>query len=381
MVIIYHKFIFFYRFFYFHAKILKKEEQQMVFKLDNPRVLRTYTGGENLDVLHGVDTTVWGKHYPEEWIASDTASTGSVMGEGLSCIPAMGGISLRSLISDSPIPSLGSPHVRKFGPRLGVLTKLIDSSERLTIQVHPDKKKAMEYFSSPFGKTECWYILGGAGSYVYAGFREGVTKELWRDLFEKQDVDGLIGCLLKHEVKAGDVVLIPGGLPHAIGADTFLIEIQEPTDYTLRFEKRTPSGAEISDEQCHLGIGFENVFDCCDYTTYTTQSARDGFFLKVREKSNEDGVVITKIVDYQDTECFAMDKAVISKGKSLFLPGTGSFCGIYCYAGKGVVKSEDSFGKIQIGDQFFVPASEKSVVIEATQEKIEVFLIRGPKVV
>ena len=236
----------------------------MIYKLDNPRVWRTYTGGANLDALHDIKPGLIGRNYPEEWIVSDTASTGKTEGEGLSLIPAMGNLPLKSLISDSPGVFLGSAHVRKYGPRLGVLTKLIDSAERLTIQVHPDKKKAMEYFSSPFGKTECWYILGGADPCVYAGFREGVTRELWEELFDKQDTKGLLDCLIRLSVREGDAVLIPGGLPHAIGADTFLIEIQEPTDYTLRFEKITPQGLQISDEQCHLGLGFDRIFDCCN---------------------------------------------------------------------------------------------------------------------
>ena len=46
-------------------------------------------------------------------------------------------------------------------PTLGVLTKLIDSAERLTLQVHPDKPTALRLFQSQYGKTECWHILSG----------------------------------------------------------------------------------------------------------------------------------------------------------------------------------------------------------------------------
>ena len=352
----------------------------MVYKLDNPRVWRTYTGGANLDALHGIAPGTIGMNYPEEWIASDTASTGKTEGEGLSVIPSMGDLPLKSLISDSPALSLGDGHVRKYGPRLGVLTKLIDSAERLTIQVHPDKAKAMEYFSSPFGKTECWYILGGADPCVYAGFREGVTRKLWEELFAKQDTQGLLDCLIRHSVKEGDTVLIPGGLPHAIGADTFLIEIQEPTDYTLRFEKVTPQGLRISDEQCHLGLGFEKIFNCCDYTTFTPDEARAHLFLKSYEKSAEEGVSLRKIVDYGDTGCFAMDKAEIRGGRSLRLPDAGAFYGLYCYGGEGTICFSDGSAEMRRGDQFFVPASEEGVRLCSDDGTMEVFLIRGPVV-
>ena len=357
---------------------LKIEVPYMIYKLDNPRVWRTYTGGDNLDVIHGMMPGALGSNYPEEWIVSDTASTGKKEGEGLSLIPSLGNLPLKSLISDSPSLFLGSSHVRKYGPRLGVLTKLIDSAERLTIQVHPDKLKAMEYFSSPFGKTECWYILGGSDPCVYAGFREGVTRELWKDLFDKQDTQGLLDCLIRHSVKEGDTVLIPGGLPHAIGADTFLIEIQEPTDYTLRFEKITPQGLQISDEQCHLGLGFDRIFDCCDYTTFTPDEARMQLFLRSYPRLDEDGVSLYKIVDYMDTPCFAMDKAMIREGKTLKLPDEGSFYGVYCYRGDGVMVSGDEAMDIRQGDQFFIPASEKEVSIGSRKGLMEVFLIRGP---
>ena len=350
----------------------------MIYKLDNPRVWRTYTGGDNLDAIHGMASGTLGANYPEEWIVSDTSSTGKKEGEGLSLIPALGNLSLKNLISANPSLFLGSTHVRKYGPRLGVLTKLIDSAERLTIQVHPDRVKAMEYFSSPFGKTECWYILGGADPCVYAGFREGVTRELWKELFDKQDTQGLLDCLIRHSVKDGDTVLIPGGLPHAIGADTFLIEIQEPTDYTLRFEKITPQGLRISDEQCHLGLGFNRIFDCCDYTTFKPEGARMRLFLRSYARVVDDGVSLCKIVDYEDTPCFAMDKATISEGKTLKLPYEGSFYGLYCYRGDGMMVSDDESMYIRQGDQFFIPASEKAVSIESRRGVMEVFLIRGP---
>lgn len=57
----------------------------------------------------------------------------------------------------------------------------------------------------------------------------------------------MIGCLHKIEVNIGDAFMIYGGVPHAIGSDCFLLEVQEPTDYTMRVEKTTPAGLIISD--------------------------------------------------------------------------------------------------------------------------------------
>jgi len=47
--------------------------------------------------------------------------------------------------------------------------------------------------------------------------------------------------------------MIYGGVPHAIGSGCFLMEVQEPTDYTMRVEKMTPGGMTMSDELIHQG--------------------------------------------------------------------------------------------------------------------------------
>ena len=53
---------------------------------------------------------------------------------------------------------LGKKLAEKYGTT-GVLIKMLDSLERLTVQVHPDKEYARTVFNSAFGKTESWYVL------------------------------------------------------------------------------------------------------------------------------------------------------------------------------------------------------------------------------
>ena len=62
-----------------------------------------------------------------------------------------------------------------------MLTKLIDSAERLTLQVHPDKPTALRLFQSQYGKTECWHILSGhpvngEEPCIYYGFQPDMTR-------------------------------------------------------------------------------------------------------------------------------------------------------------------------------------------------------------
>lgn len=159
--------------------------------LDNPRAWRSYLGGALLDELHGAPKgSGQVSHFPEEWVISTVQAKNAGREdiiEGLSHL-AQGGETLKSMIATDPAAWLGAEHTAAFGSEIGVLVKLIDSAERLTIQVHPDKQKARELFQSDYGKTECWHILAtreidGQTPCVYFGFKPGITRVQWEELF------------------------------------------------------------------------------------------------------------------------------------------------------------------------------------------------------
>ena len=189
---------------------------------------------------------------PEEWIMSTISARGKnrPLEEGLSFLTTpLGVLPLNELVGVDCELFLGKRVTKKFGTT-GVLIKMLDSKERLTIQVHPDKQFARAMLNSAFGKTESWYVLGGREingekSCIYLGFKEGVTEEIWSALFYRQDITGMLNCLHRFEVNPGDAFIIYGGVPHAIGSGCFLMEVQEPTDYTMRVEKMTPGGLTI----------------------------------------------------------------------------------------------------------------------------------------
>jgi len=139
------------------------------------RARRTYTGGKLLEQLHGLPDPK-DSDYPEEWIASVVEARGDNPQECLSRVMLNGRqVLLRSLIRRDPAGMLGEAHAARYGESPGMLVKLIDAAERLTVQVHPDREFARQYFQSPFGKTEAWYILGtrciaGEKPCLYMGF-------------------------------------------------------------------------------------------------------------------------------------------------------------------------------------------------------------------
>lgn len=354
--------------------------------LTSARAWRTYIGGSQIDAIHGIadgkDT-----QFPEEWIMSTVVARNAgredYPDEGLSFLDREG-TSLRDYIAQDPSSVLGSAHVEKVGETTGVLVKIIDAGERLTIQVHPDKQKAEALFHSQFGKTECWHILGGRTingekPCIYMGFRPGVTREEWKRCFDEQDIPAMLSCLHRFDVQPGETYLIKGSVPHAIGAGCLLIEIQEPTDYTIRTERITPAGLQIADFMCHQGLGFDRMFDCFHYDGLTKEEAYASWCVptKVLERTPE--YVRSEIIGHSQTPCFRLERYDISG--SCTIPAGNVFCGLYIFAGTGRMVSDAGTQDIRTGMQFFVPAASKNFSITADSNvPLTVFRCFGPEV-
>ena len=337
-------------------------------KLKRAGAWRTYLGGKLIEQLHGNENAV-DTNFPEEWIMSTVTARNSGrehIVEGISFVDGTD-ITLKQLIEEHTVECLGEAHAEKYGATPGVLVKLLDAAERLTIQVHPTRTQAKKLFGSEFGKTECWYIIAGREidgekPCIYFGFKEGVTREMWKDIFDRQDIPAMLDCLHKFEVQPGDTFLIEGGIPHAIGAGCFLVEIQEPTDYTIRTEKTTPSGREVADFMCHQGLGFDKMFDCFDYTGYSKQETAKRW----RIRSNGD-----TLIDYDNTEMFRLYEMNISGEKTVSSENT--FSGIYILEGEGTIDGQD----VKKGAQFFIPSICDDFTVSGTMRVIRYF---GPKV-
>jgi len=117
------------------------------------------------------------------------------------------------------------------GADLPLLAKYIFTSERLSIQVHPDDAQARARGLAQ-GKSECWTILDAEPG---ATLGLGLTHEVGRDELRAAALDGSIEQLLDwRPVAAGDFVFVPSGTIHAIGAGISLLEFQQNSDVTYR---------------------------------------------------------------------------------------------------------------------------------------------------
>jgi mannose-6-phosphate isomerase len=116
-------------------------------------------------------------------------------------------------------------------PDPALLLKLLFTTEPLSIQVHPDDSFAHS-IGLAHGKTEAWYILSAAlGAKVALGLKRQVTAPQLRTSIE----DGSIADLVVWRgVVKDDVIDVPAGTIHAIGAGLAIAEIQQRSDATFR---------------------------------------------------------------------------------------------------------------------------------------------------
>jgi mannose-6-phosphate isomerase len=117
------------------------------------------------------------------------------------------------------------------GAEAELLVKALFTSERLSIQVHPDDVAARAAGLAR-GKDEAWYILSAEpGAVIGLGLKAPVSREALR----AAALDGSIEKLIDwRPVAAGDVFYSPGGTIHAIGPGLSLIEVQQNLDLTYR---------------------------------------------------------------------------------------------------------------------------------------------------
>ena len=140
--------------------------------------------------------------------------------------------------------------------RFPLLFKLLDARRSLSVQVHPSEKTAAATGGEP--KTEAWVVLAAApGAALYAGVQEGVTESVLRDAVAQGEA--VVGLLSRHPVKAGDVLYIPGGVVHAIGAGCLVYEVQQSSNSTYRFYDWDRVDAYGRGRPLHLDQAFKSM--------------------------------------------------------------------------------------------------------------------------
>lgn len=357
-----------------------------VLKLSETRVWRTYTGGAGLDRWRSRTPETDGP-FPEDWIASVVRAKNpgrENIIEGYSRVLNLPDQPyLKDVLEQEPEAYYGLPHLQAVGNTMGMLIKLIDAHERLTIQTHPDKEFAKKFFHSDYGKTESWYILetrrvNDEVPCIYFGFKPGVTRERWKAVFDAQDIPAMLDCLHKIPVHPGDSFIIPGGLPHAIGAGCLLAEVQEPTDYTMRTELVTPGGLHIHENQCHQGLGYERMLDCFHYDSFTEEETCRRWKVSPVVMEKHDGVCVESYIDSRYTDLFQVRRVQLTSAWNA--PTQPQLQVWVVLRGSGTLKTPGEEMEIQQGDFLLLPAGLSDVVVTPAEDsRLELLSCHPPR--
>jgi len=163
---------------------------------------------------------MWGR---ELWLVSAHPSQPSVVANG-----PYAGRTLPELAATFGAELMGATAAGRGG--FPLLVKIIESRDRLSLQVHPNEETAKLSGGDP--KMEMWYVLGAEpGATLFAGLREGVERETLLRSLQEGTAEATVA---QYKARRGDVLFIPGGLVHAVGGGCRLYEVQQTSDTTWR---------------------------------------------------------------------------------------------------------------------------------------------------
>jgi mannose-6-phosphate isomerase len=350
-------------------KVKKLNSNEMAIIASNPiffqrnRVFRVYKGGMLFNDFFG-DVREDG-NTPEEWVASNVKAMNKINRDPFEGISKIEGTELYfdELIREQKELMIGNYE------KVGVLVKVLDSSVRLPIQAHPDKEFSKIHFSSEYGKAEAWLILATReNARVYFGFSSEITEEIFIKAIDKSETEknAMEELLNAIPVQKGDIFLVPAKVAHAIGYGCMILEIQEPTDFTIQPEAWC-GDYKLSEYEKYLGLDKKTALQCFDYSMFGDRAISAGRKTP-KMISKTDTITNELLIGPKDTLCFSLNRYRLHNDH-LVLPNAPA---VYIVTeGYGYIEKPGYSHKIQKGDYFFLPFSVKNKCNVRTDGEIE----------
>lgn len=161
----------------------------------------------------------------EFWAITDRPNAQSIVVEG-----PLAGTSIHELWTQKRSEIFGSAHDANPATSFPILCKILDASQRLSLQVHPRKSDITSPHEEP--KTECWYFLKTTPEALcYAGLKPAITRKIFAQALEQGTLDSMLHSF---PVKAEESLFIPSGRLHAMGQGIMAIEVEQNSDTTYR---------------------------------------------------------------------------------------------------------------------------------------------------
>jgi mannose-6-phosphate isomerase len=313
----------------------------------NP-VQHFYRGGARIAGLRGFTAT--SDHQPEEWVAA-TVSRFADDTTGLAVTDD--GRLLRDLVGADPERWLGADAAgtpRAAAADTGLLLKLLDAGQRLPVHAHPDRAFASRHLGCPYGKTEAWYVLDAEpDAAIHLGWTEDVDRDELARRRDAQDSAWMLSRMNRVPVRPGDGILVPAGQVHAIGEGVFVVEAQEPTDFSIVLEwSVTTSGREDS----HLDLGFDAAMRAVSHRALDA----DQLATLCRHTSpTATAPDLQPCLPEAADPFFRLD--VLAPGDQSSAPVRAGFSAVTVLDGEGWISGDDGELPVRRGDLLAVPAA------------------------
>ncbi|WNS41717.1 mannose-6-phosphate isomerase, class I [Paenibacillus sp. MMS20-IR301] len=224
---------------------------------------------------------------------------------------------------------------RSASPVFPLLIKLLDASDDLSVQVHPDDEYAGKHENGELGKTECWYIVDAEPGAVIIYGHEAATREELEQRIEQGEWDQL---LTKVPVKPGDFFYVPSGTIHALGKGIVVLETQQSSDTTYRvydYDRRDKDG-NLRELHLAKAIDVTTIPQAYEPAAYNT--------------SKLDGLTATRFVS---NSFFTVEKWEVSGTAPV--PANENYVLISIIEGEGSLLHRENHYKLNKGDHLILP--------------------------
>lgn len=310
-----------------------------------PALKETIWGGRTLIDEYGFHTT--GDNAAEAWLLSGHKDGPCTVLEG-----KYKGKTLAEVIKIEGKEVLGTNN--KDIKNFPVLIKIIDARDKLSVQVHPDDDYAWKN-ENENGKTEAWYVLkADKGASLIYGVNHNMTKEEFSSAIENGTLLDDVNVV---EVKAGDVVYIPSGMLHAIGAGILLAEVQQSSNSTYRVFDYNRKDKYGKTRELHI----KKAIDVVNLNTTKVDFKPQGDLDKTGDATKQ----------YLTGCDFFKMTSIKLNGKYEDSADETSFVSLIVLDGDGTIYANGNSIKIKKGSSIFIPASFGSYKIEGKISLLE----------
>lgn len=246
------------------------------------------------------------------------------------------GEKLDKLIIEKSDELIGTKINPKWFP---LLIKILNTSDKLSVQVHPDDSYAMKV-EGEMGKTEVWYVAEAKeGASLIVGLKEGVTREELERAIKEGTAEEL---MMKKSIKKGETYFIKSGLIHTICEGAIIVEIQQNSDTTYR----------LYDYNRGRELHIDKALDVIDFSLKGEVSRGIKVQYEGYEKTYiclcKDFSLELYDINMEITECSDLERFYI----------------FTCVEGNGEIKYGANTEKINKGESVLIPASMGEYIIK-----------------